>query len=197
MLVLELALLDAYRDTTSVFLCEGETYEWNGGTYGTAGVYVDTLASATGCDSILVLQIDVIRSFVETTETICVGETYEWNGGIYDSTGIYVDTVIHSSGCVSVLQLDLAVVGSHADTTYAEICVGETYDWNGVILSAAGIYTDTLTSAGGCDSVLVLELELLDAYRDSVYAEICVGESYDWNGLVLSAAGIYTDTLIS
>ena len=73
---------------------------------------------------------------------------------IYDTAGIYMDTLQSQSGCDSILVLDLQLLETFRDTTVAEICVGDSLEWNGNVYDTAGIYIDSLTSAGGCDSIL-------------------------------------------
>ena len=42
----------------------------------------------------------------------------------------------------------------------AQICEGEAYDFNGVLLTEAGVYMNTFTSVEGCDSTVNLFLEM-------------------------------------
>ncbi|GDX51031.1 hypothetical protein LBMAG27_00780 [Bacteroidota bacterium] len=42
----------------------------------------------------------------------------------------------------------------------AGICSGESYNFNGVLLDSAGVYTDTLIDASGLDSIVVLTLNV-------------------------------------
>src|SRR5437762_12258018 len=47
------------------------------------------------------------------------------------------------------------------DTTIQTICENQLpYTWNGLSLTAAGTYSDTLTSAAGCDSLATLILNI-------------------------------------
>lgn len=67
----------------------------------------------------------------------------------------------------------------------ASICEGDSYQLpGGNVVTEAGIYTDTLVSSAGCDSVIVTDLSLLplpvaDAGED---VGICPGESVQMNG---------------
>jgi gliding motility-associated-like protein len=99
-------------------------------------------------------------SFVDV---ICEGDVYTLNSMNYSSQGIHYDTIIGgaTSGCDSILILDLTVIDRVETAAQAAICDGDTYDWNNMVLSVAGTYTDTLTSLlTGCDSVLVLDLAI-------------------------------------
>jgi gliding motility-associated-like protein len=169
-------------------------------TYDSEGIYVDTLSAGSGCDSIIVLQVNIVKSFVEVNETICVGDSIEWLGAFYDSTGVYTDTTFYENGCTSVSQLNLLVVEEFRDTTQATICEGEVFEWNGMTYDSAGTYTDTLSSEQGCDSILVLNLFVTDTInsQDSAGPDLTLtchqpsqeigptdplqGATYNWSG---------------
>ena len=78
---------------------------------------------------------------------------------------------------------------------YDTICEGTTYDFHGRDLTQAGIYSDTLQTVNGCDSVIVLTLSVNPVYHDTINAEICEGSVYTENGFNESEAGTYTQNL--
>ncbi len=75
------------------------------------------------------------------------------------------------------------------------ICTGDNYDFNGVLLDSAGVYTDTLTDASGLDSIVVLTLNVNEHNSGALAQTICEGESYNFNGIPLTIAGTYIDTI--
>ncbi|WP_165760204.1 hypothetical protein, partial [Niastella populi] len=85
------------------------------------------------------------------------------------------------------------------DTTTATICTNQLpYSWNGLSITAAGTYSDTLTSAAGCDSIINLILTVNDVLSDTTTATICTNQlPYNWNGINITAAGTFSDTLTS
>ena len=55
--------------------------------------------------------------------------------------------------------------------------------WNANIYNSAGIYTATLTSAGGCDSLATLNLIVNPVENTTVDLTICnIQIPYNWNG---------------
>ena len=78
---------------------------------------------------------------------------------------------------------------------YDTICEGTTYDFHGRDLTQAGIYSDTLQTVNGCDSVIVLTLSVNPVYHDTINAAICEGSVYTENGFNESEAGTYTQNL--
>src|SRR5688500_20408029 len=60
------------------------------------------------------------------------------------------------------------------------------------------IYSDTLQSVAGCDSISTIDLRVSAVLRDSVVVSICASQlPYTWSGRQLISAGIYSDTLQS
>ncbi|SHJ21583.1 gliding motility-associated C-terminal domain-containing protein [Tangfeifania diversioriginum] len=201
-ITLSLDVLPDFRDTTFATICESELpYNWNGTNIDLAGTYSDTLASVAGCDSILVLNLDVLPEFRDTTfATVCESELpYIWNGTNIDLAGIYSDTLASVAGCDSILTLVLDVLPEFRDTVDVTICDSELpYFWNGADFFGAGIYSDTLASVAGCDSILTLDLKVVPEYRDTIPMVICENEvPFDWYGQQITISGFYEHTLTS
>src|SRR5436189_131022 len=190
------------RDTTTQTICENQLpYSWNGFSLTAAGTYSDTLTSAAGCDSIATLILNVTSVLRDTaTQTICENQLpYSWNGLSLTAAGTYSDTLTSAAGCDSIATLILNVNAVLRDTTIQTICENQLpYTWNGLSLTAAGTYSDTLTSAASCDSIATLILNVTSVLRDTTTQTICENQlPYTWNGLPLTAAGTYSDTLTS
>ncbi len=97
------------QETRSV--CDGESVEWRGETYGTTGVYTETYTSViNGCDSVyqLVLTVKPAYEFV-SVESVCSGASFEWRGNLYAEEGTYTESYSSVSGCDSVYTLELVV----------------------------------------------------------------------------------------
>src|SRR5207249_11719517 len=174
-------------------------YSWSGLSLTVAGTYSDTLTSAVGCDSIatLILRVNAVLRDT-TTQTICENQLpYTWNGLSLTAAGTYSDTLTSAAGCDSIATLILNVTSVLRDTTTQTICENQLpYTWNGLSLTAGGTYSDTLTSAAGCDSIATLILNVTSVLRDTTTQTTCEHQlTYTWNGLSLTAGGTYSDTL--
>ena len=92
---------DTIYTTISETLCYGESYEWNGQSYSTAGEYKQSFTAANGADSIVTLQLTILPEVAPTKEeaTIEAGETYTWNGKEYTEAGEYTITLQDKNGC--------------------------------------------------------------------------------------------------
>ena len=90
MCVINVPRLGAYRDTIYADICFGDFYVGNNEFFAASGIYVDTLVSIAGCDSIIVLDLTVLPTVdVDTMITINEGEQLEFAGEIYTEAGIY------------------------------------------------------------------------------------------------------------
>jgi subtilisin-like proprotein convertase family protein len=144
-------------------ICQGDTLFVGSEIYTEPGVYSDTLNSFFGCDSIVNLALTVLP--LDTTflvETLCPGETFTVGNSTYSATGSYANFFQNSNGCDSTVFLDLTVLPL-ADTLLTDtICQGDSVVINGKVYSASGIFMDTLTSFFNCDSVITLDLTVVN-----------------------------------
>ena len=187
-----------YNTELSATICEGQVYTENGFNVSEAGVYTQTLQTVNGCDSIVTLSLNVNPIFnTELTATICQGQAYTENNFNVSEAGVYTQTLTAVNGCDSIVTLTLNVNPIFNTELTATICEGQTYTENNFNVSEAGVYTQTLTSANGCDSIVTLTLNVNPIYNTELTANICQGQVYAENGFNVSEAGVYTQTLTS
>lgn len=79
----------------------------------------------------------------------------------------------------------------------ATICEGSSYSENGFETNEAGVYTQTLQTENGCDSIVELTLSIAPVYNEVIEATINAGETYTENGFNESETGTYVQTLQS
>ncbi len=88
-IVINIPQLGEYRDTIYDTICERD-YTHDFTSMPESGIYVDTLVSVAGCDSIIVLDLTVLPTVdVDTMITIKEGEELDFAGEIYTEAGIY------------------------------------------------------------------------------------------------------------
>src|SRR5690606_33906880 len=106
------------------------------------------------------------------------GQTYTFNGNTYNSTQIVTATFSSSGGCDSIVTLNLTVLPALTNALYDTICQGQTYTFNGNTYNGTQTVTATFSSAGGCDSIVTLNLTVLPALTSTIYDTICQGQTY-------------------
>jgi fimbrial isopeptide formation D2 family protein len=196
---LNLTVNNTSTSSFSQTICSNEVYSFNGADLNTSGTYLDTLQNAVGCDSIVTLNLTVNSiSASSFSQTICSYEVYNFNDIDLNTGGTYLDTFQNVAGCDSIITLNLTVLPAVAPTYLSTtICLGSSFNFNGNIVDMAGVYADTLTASTGCDSLVTLALTVEYPIGHTITTAICQGNSYDFNGTILTAAGTYIDTLQS
>jgi hypothetical protein len=177
-------------------ICLGQSYLFNGINQTTSGTYRDTLTTYKGCDSFIVLTLTVNPTPTTNLNiAICNGQSYFFNGVNRNTAGTYRDTLTTSKGCDSFIILNLTVNNSTSYAYNATICNSQFYFFNGSNRTVAGTYLDTLTNIAGCDSFLTLNLVVNPTPTTNLFASICTGQSYLFNGINQTTSGSYRDTL--
>ena len=178
-------------DTEYKTICYGDSCVWNGKTYTTSGIYIDTLQTG-----IATLDLTILPEVPITNEeaVICSSEVYEWQGQTYTKSGTYSVTLSDINGCDSILTLNLTV--NYGDTIEFTETACDSYEWHGEVYTKSGDYTYLTQTTLGCDSLEVLHLTIHNSeVGETEYVTVCYGETYTWNGRTYSTAGEYTLTL--
>ena len=202
--ILHLNVLKKYYNSINRSIYEGDTVMFQGIPYSTAGIYPVRLSSSYGCDSIIELRLTVIRLFDDSV-TVCANELpYRWTlpsdstkqKTIYES-GIYRDTVVNSEGVQSVIGLKVKVLPiAHApEPIIARICEGDFYKFGDSLLTVQGTYYDTLTAVNGCDSVVMLSLQVQPRVHQIDTRTIFEGDTVMFYDSICTTSGIYTHTV--
>ncbi len=124
-------------------------------------------------------------------ETICAGETFTVGSSTYDTSDTFRDTLQNVIGCDSIIILNLTVIDTLRENIDATICNGDSFTFGGETLTMEGIYRDTLISAGGCDSIAILNLLVDDIIVMDSLATICEGDVFIIGDSTFSSQDIY------
>jgi hypothetical protein len=195
---LNLTVLQPSETNLSVGICRGSSYLFQGDTLYESGLYLSTLTAANGCDSLLWLDLQVVNFFdIQQTQAICAGDSIQFGGAVLDTSGVYVHLLLASGGCDSIITLTLTVLPNSSSNLNASICQGVSYLYQGDTLTESGLYDYTLTASNGCDSLVRLNLSVVEFYDVQQTAVICAGEGYNFGGAILQAPGVYVDSLLA
>ena len=123
----------------------------------------------------------------EVYETSC-GE-YIWNGQKYTTSGDYPYTTTGSNGCDSTVTLHLTILPeAMIEAEELTLCPGDTIQWHGYTINAAGNYEATEKYMGvDCDSVIYqLTVTILDADNEATYDNLPAVSKYNNRILLLN-----------
>jgi hypothetical protein len=135
-------------------ICQGDSIFLEGALQGSTGIYVDSLLTFQGCDSL-----------VTTTLTVNPSDSIF----LFDSscnpaqTGVFVQSLLNQYGCDSIVVL--TVVFSSADTT---LFFSSTCD-----PSEAGVFESTFVTSEGCDSIVIATITLLPSVDTAIFTTTC------------------------
>ena len=118
------------------------------------------------------------------TTTICQGQSYSFNGITYTaSNNTAKDTLLNQYGCDSIITLNLTVTPAITNTINPVICRGNSYNFGGTNYtnSQTGV-VHTFQTAGGCDSIVTMNLTVTPAITHTISPVICQGNSYNFAG---------------
>lgn len=148
-------------DTTLV-ICEGDSIDFFGQNIMDAGEYSFTFPNPIGCDSIGLLQVNIdTGNLIVLSDTLCFGDSTTINNiDFYFETGIYEESFFNENGCDSIVRLDLQVLPENEVVRFDTICAGEMITIDGSDYDASGVYNIVLEDHNGCDSTIVLNLEV-------------------------------------
>jgi gliding motility-associated-like protein len=193
-----LSVLPHTDSTRSVSICEGESFFAGGANQSVGGIYTDTLANFLGCDSILTTVLSIMPlSYSAQSLSICFGDSVFLGGAYRKQEGVFYDTLFNYLGCDSILTSSLSILPVSGFSQDVFICQGESYFAGGDWQFLPGVYSDTLSNAAGCDSVVVTTIVLKQVTDSLQEVSICNGQSYYCGGNEQTESGIYIDTLVN
>ena len=120
-------------------------------------------------------------------------DSYDWNGTTYSTSGSYTQTLQTTNGCDSVVTLMLTINNSTTGTDLQTACNSYTWLDGNTYTSSNNTATHTLQTINGCDSVVTLNLTIINSATGTDSQTAC--DSFNWNGTTYSTSGSYIQTL--
>lgn len=182
-------------------LCLNEELEVNGNTYNAqmpTGTEIVMGGASNGCDSIIEVQLRFFPPATAPLDTVlCTGTNLVLGGTTYTEAVNNLEISLaaaSANGCDSTIILSLAFADTIRTTQSASICSGDAYDFGGALLEQAGQYTQSLQTATGCDSLVILDLVVSPMPFTTIDSTICTGESINFCGQLIEQEGEYPCT---
>ena len=172
------------------------------------GVQTDSITISIDPTTVLDLGPDVaVCQGGSHTFNVTGFATYEWLPSDYlDCTDCpnptttpqaditYTLIATNADGCISVDSVVVSVAPGFDVTDSIEICSGDTAIVFGNPVDTAGVFTETFTSTGGCDSTVTIVVTVLPSIHVIADAVICEGDTILVFGMPVFEAGEFTQT---
>jgi hypothetical protein len=149
-------------------------YTWDGTVYTTDSYatglpngtpIIHTYTSASGCDSIVSLYLRLNSDSYTEDDFVTSCDSYTWskNDATYTQSGTYNFFSTGLNGCDSTFNLYLTI--NNSSLTEETLTISQLqlpYYYNDNELSSAGDYTYVFESETGCDSIVILHLQMAE-----------------------------------
>ena len=113
----------------------------------------------------------------------------------FETEGLHRVDAVSPSGCDTLTAY--VFCRSTADTVDAEICFGDTYQIDTFSFNTTGMHTFAVVDEYGCDSMVTVDLTIIDSFLSVLVDTGCFDKPYQWQGKQYSLSGRYVDTLTS
>ncbi len=164
-----------------------------------AGTYTVSVTSGSDhCTRSVTIQN--LRNDITVSETkhICPGQVYTVNGVTY-TAGTYTLFSALPSGCIKTTNLTVIQEAPATSSQSVTICQGQSYVFEGVTYTTPGTrpIISATRSVWGCDSTVLLTINVTPYLTRLDRVGKCQGESYSVGTRTYTATGVYRDTLSS
>ena len=196
LVTVNLSLVTPTTGTLDTAICMGTSLEIYDIVASEAGAYETTLTGSNGCDSILTVNLEVFGPLTsELDTTVCAGTEFVFFDITATETGMYSTTVSTVNGCDSLITVMLNVADPIIEVVDMTFCENEEFIYYDIVTSQPGQYETVFEAANGCDSTVVVNLEMLNVTSTLLTEYICEGSAYQLYDIYATESGIYTHTL--
>jgi gliding motility-associated-like protein len=166
----------------------------SGNIYTSTGIYKDTILNAFSCDSIITINLTVNQNYNLPPQIVsaCNSYTSSW-GTVYTQSGTYSNVYTTTTGCDSIVTINLTISNS-ITTAPQTVSSCNTYasPW-GTVYTQSGTYSNTYTTANGCDSIVTINLTINNSITTSPQTvSSCNTYASPW-GTAYTQSGTYSN----
>lgn len=162
-----------------------------------SGIYSDTITNVLGCDSIISINLTILASSTSALGVISC-ESYISPSGTqtWNASGIYTDTIPNNIGCDSIITVNLTIASSTSETIFLTGCDSIVSPSGNYVWTSSGSYLDTLNNAAGCDSVLIVGVQIESSSSTILPITACEPYTSPSGNYIWNSSGTYLDTVL-
>jgi gliding motility-associated-like protein len=148
--------------TINQTICQGDSIYFNNQYLKDAGNYYQNFARAFLCDSIIHLNLSLKSRPIQTTESWTCESSKVKSDTLKKNLSTICDTLFVHHNKLALRTYDSIYINE-------ALCFGEKYYWDNRSLSSNDTYKAIFKNEYGCDSLVTLNLKILD--KDSIFQE--------------------------
>ncbi len=195
-ITIDLTINSSTTGSDMLTICDSYTVPSGDETHTTSGTYMDTIPNAVGCDSVITIDLTILNSTTGSeTVTACDSYTVPSGDESHTTSGSYMDTIPNAAGCDSIITIDLTVNTSTTGTDVQTACDSMVWIDGNTYTSSNNTATFTLTNAAGCDSVITMDLTILNTTTASETVNACGSYTVPSGDETYTSGGTYMDTI--
>lgn len=183
------------RDTTTLTqqICKGDSILVFGKYYSQAINATFKGSNVYGCDSIVNVNLSVLDTIRSSNKiSLCDGDSIRINSQWIDKAGSYNFNYKSIRGCDSIATYQLSLLPNYTDLQSYSICKDDSIKIGTVVYNKAGLYTQLLKSAQGCDSTLTITISTLPSALSKDTLSLCTGDSILVFGTYKKTSGTFS-----
>lgn len=179
------------------YSCDSFVSPNTGKLYKISGKYQEKLKNSVGCDSIISLNINIIKKdTIIYKYSNCLSVLLK-NGKTVYKSGLYIDTFKNFRGCDSFNFHSVVVKNPTSSKAKLKICKFVICPSNtNKVFRSPGIFYDTLLNALGCDSIIEYEV-ISKTTKSVVNVSACSTYKSPSKKYTYTNSGTYYDTLVN
>ena len=176
--------------------CNSITYKSK--VYTSSAIFIDTVKSTVGCDSIYnIVNIAIAKKAITNNNYLSGCNSVLYNSNIYFNSTVIQDTVRSSQGCDSIYNIVNITVNKLTPVTNRFDLSGcSSVEYNGITYTNSTLKADTIKSVSGCDSIYHLVNINVSKYNTATTTTTLKGcDSIVYKGKVYKSSTVITDTI--
>lgn len=185
---LDLTIKDTSMHFIDVFQSNCNPYILNGKSYNKTGVYYQKRSNYMGCDSTIVLSMNVPEDTINLKINAC--DSFVLGGQTFKQSGHYELSYKNRFGCDSMIFLDLKIATNDSSKVVLKVCDNNLpVNYNGQKYNSAGKYIQKIPTYDGCDSTIELTVVVHPTQSKTVKIVDCKPRVF--NGQLYTTSGLY------
>ncbi|MCB0636168.1 MAG: gliding motility-associated C-terminal domain-containing protein [Lewinella sp.] len=177
-------------------VCPGDTLYYQNTPLLPGDIQDFLLLASNGCDSLVTVTVTAAPTYADTLQLqTCPSDTVFYAGTALLAGDTMDFSLLSALGCDSIVTVMVEALPVFTDTLDLMACPGDTVFYAGASLLPGDQQAFTLTAANGCDSVVTVNVQMLETFSSSLTLTTCMGIPVMYQGVSLPPGAVQDFTL--